>query len=199
MPVNVKIGGFHYFYTVLLAVLTAYADSEKLRDESLGFSVYSDYMRVLESEQLPAVILYPPSFAPEDEKSSQRKFFSYKADFEIELVTKGAELTDEPKIVADQKAVERLLILTQQVLDCVWALQNSDFGRDIGEISSKTFPSFSPYVTAEQLGEYITVGGRLTFSLGLSWTPDEPVRAPLERISINGTILNLEYNYQEET
>lgn len=198
-----NMGGFHYYYQLLIAVLSAYATAQSEIDEELGFNVSKDYMRSFGSEDLPMVACYPPNITTNTDKSASKTHWNYECAFEIDLITQGLELDQvvdaaNLKISADKRAVERLLMLEQQVIEAIYHLTQADFGQQPGEISVKSWPSIQTFVPGNQVQEEVVVGARLSFSIGISWKPGEPSRELLKEINLGGNKLDLNYLYNQE-
>ena len=190
-----NIASFHYFYKVLFATLTAYAVSQNNIDPELGFKVFQSY-RDFGIQDLPLVNVYPPSISNVDGRSTSRNRYVYSCEFELDLVTQGYEYVQGiDTYSADQRAIERLLVLQQQVLNAIYSLNQADFGYEPGEISRKTFPNIQSYNKMDQGMESILIGSKLTFELELEWVPSEIQRPYLTDIVISGNKLALNYDY----
>jgi hypothetical protein len=191
-----NIGSFHYFYKILIATLKSYATAQGILDPELGFKVFESY-RDFGVQNLPLVNVYPPSLNNIDGRSTSRNRWVYACEFELDLVTQGYEYKEGVDIyTADQRAVERLLVLQQQVLNAIYALQEADFGFDAGEISRKTFPSIQSYNQMNQQQEAILVGSKMTFSMEFEWVPSEIQRPALTDIVITGNKIALNFDYE---
>lgn len=190
-----NIGSYHYFYKILVATLSAYAISQGNISPELGFKVFESY-RDFGIQDLPLVNVYPPSLNNIDGRSTSRNRWVYSCEFELDLVTQGYEYKEGQDIyTADQRAVERLLVLQQQVLNAIYSLNQADFGANTGEISRKAFPSIQSYNQMNQGQESILVGSKLNFTLELEWVPSEIQREYLTEINISGNKLALNYDF----
>lgn len=190
-----NIGSYHYFYKVLIATLKSYANAQKNIDPELGFNVYESY-RDFAIQNLPLVNVYPPSLNNIEGRSTSRNRWAYSCEFELDLVTQGYEYKEGQDIyTADQRAIERLLVLQEQILNAIYSLQQADFGFEAGEISRKIFPSIQSYNQMNQSQESILIGSKLTFSMEFEWVPSEIQRSYLTKINISGNKLALNYDY----
>jgi hypothetical protein len=179
----------------LFATLTAYAVSQNNIDPELGFKVFQSY-RDFGIQDLPLVNVYPPSISNVDGRSTSRNRYVYSCEFELDLVTQGYEYVQGiDTYTADQRAIERLLVLQQQVLNAIYSLNQADFGYEAGEISRKTFPNIQSYNRMDQSQESILIGSKMTFELELEWVPSEIQRPYLTDIVISGNKLALNYDY----
>jgi len=190
-----NIGSFHYFYKVLVNTLIAYSVSQNAINPELGFKVFQSY-RDFSINDLPLVNVYPPSLTNIDGRSTSRNRYVYSCDFELDLVTQGYEYEQGINTyTADQRAIERLLVLQQQVLNAIYELQNADFGFEAGEISRKTFPRIQSYNQMNQEQQSILIGSKMNFELELEWVPYEIQRQLLTDITIGGNKLSLNYDF----
>ena len=190
-----NIGSYHYFYKVLISTLKSYATAQAILDPELGFKVFESY-RDFGIQDLPLVNVYPPSLNNIEGRSTSRNRWSYSCEFELDLVTQGYEYKEGVDVyTADQRAVERLLVLQEQVLNAIYSLNQADFGFSAGEISRKTFPNIQSYNQMNQSQESILVGSKLTFSMEFEWSPSEIQRPYLTDIVISGNKLALNYDY----
>lgn len=190
-----NIGSYHYFYKVLITTLKTYATAQANLDAELGFKVFESY-RDFGIQDLPLVNVYPPSLNNIDGRSTSRNRWAYSCEFELDLVTQGYEYKEGVDVyTADQRAIERLLVLQEQILNAIYSLNQADFGFDAGEISRKTFPSIQSYNQMNQSQESILVGSKLTFSMEFEWVPSEIQKPYLTDIVISGNKLALNYDY----
>jgi hypothetical protein len=175
MPYVLPIGKFHEIYNRMGTYLLAYRDYlvdtavTQAEKEWEHFTIGKDYLRGLQSDDFPAVILYPPNIIPVPGRSANDKYMHYRADYVVDLIA-GEQATNQRP--SDQNTVERLLYLMQQVMSAYYQLKNVTF-ETVGQIGSKTYPTFTTYIPSEEKGHITVVASQMAFSVEMFFAPQE--------------------------
>jgi hypothetical protein len=195
-------GKFDIFYNKMHDYLVAYRNflmNQAVTEEQKAyehFYIGKNYLRYLPDNKYPAVILYPPDISPINNKSAVKTYMQYTASYTIDLLA-GKPGTNEKS--SDDRTVERLLYLIQQVKCAIWNIQNTTF-ETVGQIGHKSYPTVNLFMPSGDKTDIIVVGAQMTFSLELYFQPPEfnqEITDYLHRLPVNLEEININNNYGE--
>lgn len=209
MPIDPR-GLFDVYQELLIKSLRDYSLEQEGMDERVGFDVTEDLIfnpdflakDIYPTGYRPIVCVFSPNITPT--KSSVNRFTQENCEYTIEMLVKSKGDDDD---VSSQLAMRRLRYLIQQTRNAIYRFNQSHFGKTIGELAKKTWPTITTFATNEDRAEDSIVGARMTIGLELEYYPpgskdenslagnNKVINQLIEAVSVDAKYFTAEYVY----